>query len=167
MGKRSAREVALQVLFEVDLAGAEVGPALFRAFLRGQEKEVEEGVAGAKLSDVDKASAKRLAEGVVAHRADLDATIAALAKGWEVPRMPGVDRNLMRIAIYEIEHEQVPVGLAINEAVELAKTYSTPDSSRFVNGVLAGYLKRRSADGAGADGATDTDTLPDPVANPE
>lgn len=145
MSKRSAREIALQVLFEVDLSGAEPGPALFRALLRNQEAEREAGLA--KLGEGDTPFLRRLVDGVSAHRVALDEQIAALAHGWEVPRMPAVDRNLLRMAMFEIEHDGLSPALAINEAVELAKAYSTPDSSRFINGVLAGYLRRRGEQG--------------------
>jgi N utilization substance protein B len=75
---------------------------------------------------------------VEARRADLDAVIAAHARGWTMERMPTIDRNVLRIAAYELaERPDVPVAVVIDEAVELAKRFSTDDSGRFVNGVLA------------------------------
>jgi N utilization substance protein B len=80
--------------------------------------------------------ARRLAAGVWEHRAELDAAIGAVAAGWRVERMPPVDRNVLRLALYELRHTATPVGVVVSEAVELAKRYSTARSGRFVNGVL-------------------------------
>jgi N utilization substance protein B len=80
----------------------------------------------------------QLVEGVAAHAERIDALIAENAKGWTLDRMPTVDRNLLRIATYEItEVDDVPAAVAIAEAVELAKDLSTEDSASFINGVLS------------------------------
>jgi transcription antitermination protein NusB len=79
-----------------------------------------------------------LVRGVDANLARLDELIAAKAKGWTLARMPVLDLSVMRLAAYELlERPHVPTAVALNEAVELAKRYSTDDSGRFVNGVLA------------------------------
>ncbi|MEO7836084.1 MAG: transcription antitermination factor NusB, partial [Acidimicrobiales bacterium] len=79
-----------------------------------------------------------LVHGVDAHQARIDGLITRFAIDWDVGRMPAIDRNVLRLAIYELlERPDVPVGAVISEAVELAKRYSTDDSGRFVNGVLA------------------------------
>lgn len=81
--------------------------------------------------------ARELIEGVAAHRTEIDDTIRRLADRWELERMPVVDRNVLRLGIFEVLHRpDVPVGAAINDAVDLAKMLSTPDSGRFVNGLL-------------------------------
>jgi N utilization substance protein B len=81
---------------------------------------------------------QELVRGVDAHLAALDAQIAAKAKGWTLARMPVLDLSVMRLAAYELtERPHVPTAVVLNEAVELAKRYSTDDSGRFVNGVLA------------------------------
>lgn len=81
---------------------------------------------------------QELVRGVGANMATLDDTIAAKAKGWTLARMPVLDLNVMRLAAFElIERPHVPTAVILNEAVELAKRYSTDDSGRFVNGVLA------------------------------
>ena len=78
-----------------------------------------------------------LVEGVSAHRGAIDARIVtALAEGWSLPRLPRVDRSIMRIAVYEIDHSPVPDAVAVSEAVRLAAQLSTDDSPSFVNGVL-------------------------------
>jgi N utilization substance protein B len=79
-----------------------------------------------------------LVEGIAAHEARIDDLMAAAAKGWEVERMPVLDRNILRLATYELIAElDVPVAVVIDEAVELAKQYSTESSGGFVNGVLS------------------------------
>lgn len=82
------------------------------------------------------AKARRLVEGVWANRADLDSAIGEAATGWRVERMPSVDRNVLRVGLYELWHSDTPVGVVIDQAVELAKTYSTARSGGFVNGIL-------------------------------
>jgi N utilization substance protein B len=104
-------------------------------------------VTGRPLSDLVAESrpfTKELAEGVEAHRAELDAAIARHAKGWELDRIAPLERNTMRVALYEIEHsEDVPVEVAIDEAVELAKEYCGADAPGFVNGVLGAIVRER------------------------
>jgi N utilization substance protein B len=82
-----------------------------------------------------------LVRGVVAHRDHLDAAIAARATGWSLERMPVLDLNVLRIGAYELaERPDVPVAVVIDEAVELAKRFSTDNSGRFVNGVLSALV---------------------------
>jgi N utilization substance protein B len=104
-------------------------------------------VTGRPLSDLVAESrpfTKELAEGVDAHRAELDAAIARHARGWELDRIAPLERNAMRVALYEIEHsEDVPVEVAIDEAVELAKEYCGADAPGFVNGVLGAIVRER------------------------
>ena len=83
------------------------------------------------------ARARGYVVGVWERRDELDREIAAVSTGWRIERMPVVDRNLLRLGLYELRHTDTPVGVVISEAVELAKEYSTARSGRFVNGVLA------------------------------
>ncbi|WP_449277421.1 transcription antitermination factor NusB [Leucobacter sp. GX24907] len=81
--------------------------------------------------------AREIVDGVSDHRDEIDELITSYAQGWSLERMPNIDRALLRIASWEILHNpEVPAPVAIDEAVELAKEYSTDDSGRFVNGVL-------------------------------
>jgi transcription antitermination protein NusB len=82
-----------------------------------------------------------LAEGVESHRAELDAIIARHAKGWTLDRIAPLDRNLMRVALYEIEFGEAPTEVAIDEAVEIAKEYSGADAPGFVNGILGAAVR--------------------------
>ncbi len=82
--------------------------------------------------------AAQLVVGVGENQDDLDAVIASHARNWDVDRMPALDRAILRLATYELMHRpDVPTAVVISEAVELAKSYSTDDSSRYVNGVLS------------------------------
>lgn len=132
MARRKAREVALRVLFQIDLGRHTVESAWPLA------------VEGEDLPPASLTFARELAEGVVAHSAEIDALLSQYSEGWKVSRMAGVDRNILRLAAYELLHRpDIPASATINEAVELAKVYGTEDSPRFINGVL-GELARRS-----------------------
>ena len=118
--RREARERALSLLYEAEVK--EVTPA---ALLRELPLEPEPFVAD------------RVA-GVGRHQGPIDELIARYAVDWAVDRMPAIDRNVLRLAVFELrERPDVPVGVVISEAVELAKRYSTEDSGRFVNGILS------------------------------
>ncbi|MEX2618621.1 MAG: transcription antitermination factor NusB [Egibacteraceae bacterium] len=118
-----ARKQALDVLYEADLKDRPL-PTVLAEHLRAEEPPADFAVA--------------LVRGVHRHGDTIDALITEHAHGWTLSRMPVVDRNLLRIGLYEILHDvDVPTAVAINEAVELAKELSTDDSGRFVNGLLA------------------------------
>lgn len=94
------------------------------------------------------AFAAELVKGVAEHATELDEMISSHAKDWTIERMPVIDRNLLRMALFEMLYQDdVPAAVAINEAVELAKIYSTEDSSRFVNGLLGTISAELSARG--------------------
>ncbi len=136
IGKRKAREVALQILFQADVGNLPLGEAV--------------EVTLTDLSDLAptaKQYAVTLAKGVWEKRHDLDRQLQAAAPHWSMGRMASVDRNLLRIALYEILFvPEVPYRVAINEAVELAKEYGTAQSRRFVNGVLGAIVRRLGLD---------------------
>ncbi len=129
MGARSkARKRALDILYEADIRGTS---ALDTAAERL-----------AQANPPVPAYAVQLVEGVVAQRQRIDELMATYAEGWTLDRMPAVDRNVLRIGIYELLYEPaVPDAVAISEAVELAKRISTDDSPGFVNGLLARVLR--------------------------
>lgn len=118
------RKRALDILFESELQGLAAGGSLAERLV---------------VNDPPiNAYTQLLVEGVAANVERLDGLIAENARGWTLDRMPVVDRNLLRIAAYEItEVEDVPTAVAIAEAVELAKELSTDDSPNFINGVLS------------------------------
>jgi N utilization substance protein B len=123
--RRRARAIALQVLYEFDSVGHDVESALTHLL-------AESGLSG---EDAD--FARGLVGGVVQNREEIDRHIRKFAPAWPLEQIPVVDRNILRLAIFEILLDNsVPVKVAINEAVELAKKFGSDSSSRFVNGVL-------------------------------
>jgi N utilization substance protein B len=119
-GRREARERALELLYEAEQKG--MGP--------------DELVAQLPIEPEPYARAVTL--GVGADLARVDELIGSTARAWRIERMPAIDRALLRIAVWELTNRpDIPVAVVINEAVELAKQYSTEDSGRFVNGVLS------------------------------
>jgi N utilization substance protein B len=144
MSRRTrGREVALQVLYQIDLNPA-VDPAQTERFMQRR-------LSDAKLI----AFARSLVEGVRAHQAEIDERISAVAENWRIDRMAVTDRTILRLGAFEILYlaSDVPRKVAINEALELAKRYSTAQSSRFVNGIL---------DRIGPEGSEPTTPLPEP-----
>lgn len=126
MRKRTqAREIALQVLYQLDLRGEEL--------LDQIEELIRETSTDAEVVGF----AKMLVMGVWEHRAPIDENIRSVATNWELPRMAAVDRNILRLATYEICFcEDIPPLVSINEGIELAKKFSTKNSGPFVNGLL-------------------------------
>lgn len=125
-----AREVALQILFQFDLRGADYAAHVGRSTVQlcGDESQGE--------TDVQEFAA-RLVDGTLAHRDEIDQRLQAVTRNWDLRRMANVDRNVLRLSIYELMHcRDVPPKVAINEAIELAKKYSTANSGGFVNGIL-------------------------------
>jgi N utilization substance protein B len=119
VAKRDARVVALEALYAADARGEAPDPA---------------GLPG---------RAARLVAGVGDHMGVLDDQIAAASSGWRIERMPAVDRNILRLGLYELRYTDTPVGVVISEAVELAKAYSTERSGSFVNGILGALVEEQ------------------------
>ncbi len=136
--RRRAREVALQILYQLDVQeqlGDEQAIALFwRNF--AASPEAADAALAADLTEAQP-FAEKLVRGVREHLAAIDAQIQSASKNWRLERMARVDRNLLRLALYELKYaEDVPAKVAINEAIEIAKRYGTNESSAFVNGIL-------------------------------
>ena len=121
--RHAGRKRALDILYEADLVDRSIGETLVKHLDDPEEPPGDFAVA--------------LVRGVHRHRADLDDLITTHSREWKLSRMPVVDRNVLRLALFEILHTDVPAAVAIDEAVELAKELSTSDSPRFINGVLA------------------------------
>jgi N utilization substance protein B len=123
--RRKARVAVLQALYEADVSKHDASAAL------------ERHVVNERLTDEQAAFARELLAGVLEHRAALDDVIGQAATQWPVDQLSAIDRNVLRLAIREIlMNNGAPIRAAINEAVELAKTYGSDSSPRFVNGVL-------------------------------
>ncbi len=126
--RRRAREAALGVLFQMDLGKLSLEEAL-------------DTVDAPDWPADDWTLVVTLARGTRGHLAEIDTLITQVAEHWTLERMATVDRNILRMAIYELVSTGTPVGVVINEAVELAKRYSTEESGRFVNGMLGKIVR--------------------------
>lgn len=153
--RRDARERAVQFLFQYELNPPDDLEAALNRFwdsLSTVAREREKGkatwgeTAALPPPTAQEAAVRLFADplirGTIAHRAELDARLLKFAKNWELPRMANVDRNILRLAMYEMLYrEDIPPVVSINEAVDIAKKYSTDDSGKFVNGILDSLRK--------------------------
>ena len=131
MSTRSkSRKAALDLLYEADIRGRSASD-LLNTRLSDEETYIREYTS-------------QLLEGIATHRRKIDELIILHAQGWDMDRMPAVDRNILRIAIYELLwNKEIPEKVAINEALELAKVLSTDDSVSYINGVLSTIVTSR------------------------
>lgn len=123
-GRRAGRRTALFLLYQWDLT--------------------HEPLASLYEGEVD-TFAKELAEGVITNAEELDRQITESSEEWSSDRLGALERNILRIGVYELEHDDVPVEVAINEAVELAKRYTTDEAARLVNGILGRITREKTA----------------------
>ncbi len=126
--RRRARGVALQALYEIDLVGH--APEEVLALRLGEHALGAEGDAFVTW----------LVQGVLAGRALLDEVVVRIAPEWPVDQMACVDRNVLRLALYELAAGDTPLKVVVNEAIELAKLYGSDSSARFVNGALGAFI---------------------------
>ena len=133
MAARSkARKRALDILFECEVRGLALGETLDERVIAGDPPVNEYTV--------------RLIRGIGHHRARIDELVSTYSQGWSLERMPTVDRNVLRIGVFEILYvDDVPDAVAISEAMNLARDLSTDESASFVNGVLGSVLRDKSA----------------------
>ena len=135
MSRRHAREAALLTLFELDF---DVAEEVSREHVSDLAIDEVEGI-----TQEDLPYAHGLVQGTISHLSEIDTEIESMAKEWKLHRMAAVDRNLIRMAYYEMRYqeERIDPPVAINEAVELAKKYGSAEASRYVNGILAAMQK--------------------------
>ena len=142
MRKRTrSREFALQILYELDLVPSDIEEALEDFWMDRTDVELTNPEKIALEEDKKEPEVRdyteKLVRGTLEKKASIDLLIERFAENWEMERMACVDRNILRLGTYEILHlDEIPVKVAINEAVELAKRYGEQDSSKFVNGIL-------------------------------
>ena len=129
--RRKARELALQMLYQFDLSGN--GPDIIIEMFEDLQKSKPN----------TREFAEKIFRGTVSYLADIDGMIQAQADNWRISRMAVVDRNIIRMSIYEFLHEtDTPKLVVIDEAIEIAKKFGNDKSSQFINGILDGILKR-------------------------
>ena len=144
--RERARQMALQALYQLDVRGEALGAETVD-FLRGSTRDPETYF-----------FARRLAEGAWGHREEADLLIEAAAEHWHVARMAAVDRNILRLATWEIcEAPDIPERVSIDQAIELAKAFSTAEAPGFVNGVLDRVLRLAREQGLVAEAEDESD----------
>ena len=131
MARRKSRELAFKALFEADLTGHRPEEALAKQMQRG------------RLLPEEESFAEELVSGTVQNKEVVDRIICGLAPRFPLEKLSPVDRDILRLALFELLQGKVPPKVVVNEAVELAKRYGDEGSSRFVNGVLGSFLKER------------------------
>jgi len=128
--RREARELVLRMLFQIDVGKQPIDEVL------------DAGLAQSVLEGSNREYAVDMVRGTIEHQVEIDATLERLASDWTVERQAAVDRNILRMTAFEVMYRlDTPVAAVINEAVELAKKYSTAESGRFVNGVLGAVAR--------------------------
>lgn len=140
--RRTAREMALQMLYQRDVGASDLAQ-IFHAFDLGEHLATG-GDPARQRRRLEEAFtfARKLVHGTAEHQEELDELIARQADNWRLERMPIVDRNVLRLAVYELLFaEDTPELVVVDEAIELAKKYGSEQSGRFVNGLLDGLLK--------------------------
>jgi len=136
--RRRSREHALQILYQWDMRKQPVSEAIdaFYGSLYSEESAAE---------PPRDEFLERLVHGTVEKAAEIDALISGHAEHWRLERMPAVDRNILRLATYEMQNTETPAAVVIDEALELARRYSTEESVQFVNGVLDAVHRGKAA----------------------
>ena len=145
MVRNTAREIAIHLSYELSFTDKTVDELLDERLTAdtfatlAEEDAIYAETPNAKQSEY----IRRLVKGVEKHAAELDGYIAKYAKGWSVARIPLVASAIMRVAMYEILYmPDIPNGAAINEAVEIAKKYETPETVKFINGILGSFVRQ-------------------------
>jgi N utilization substance protein B len=159
--RRTAREMAIQMLYQSDIGGSPL-PHIFNTFDLSEYLAREASAERRKTAEEREEFARRrqrvveafeyaqsLVRGTLDNRERIDELIRSQADNWRLERMPAVDRNILRLAIYEMLHEQdTPKLVVLDEAIELAKKFGSEQSGRFVNGLLDGLLKQHTFPGS-------------------
>lgn len=131
--RRKARILAFQALYEIDSVGRE------------PDSVIERALATAAMTEENRTFVREMVLGTVGNREAIDEQIRKLAPAWPLDQISMVDRNILRLAIFEILYDnKVPVKVAVNEAVELAKTFGSESSAKFINGVLGAVSAKAS-----------------------
>ncbi|HEX2954305.1 MAG TPA: transcription antitermination factor NusB [Bacillota bacterium] len=131
MSRRQARELAFQALFQIDLGRNTPDFALRYACNESD------------LTDKSREFLEDMVNGTARHAKEIDDLLTRFSEGWPLERMSGTDRNILRMALYElIYREDIPVSVTVNEAVELAKHFGDEESGKFVNGILGNIIRQ-------------------------
>ena len=143
MNRHEVRKEIFKAVFMNEFHDSQEMEAVLGAFLSGRDSAEEEDLAKNNRSAEDEEYIKTKSEDIIAHLPEMDEKINSCVDGWKTSRMAKVDLTLIRLALYEITIENLPVGVAINEAVTLADEFGTDNSASFVNGALAKLVKEK------------------------
>lgn len=132
MGRRAAREIAMKLIYQLEIQK------------ESREEQIKQALEQETLYENDTNYITDVVEGVFRNLEHIDSTIELYSKGWKLTRISKVDLSILRLSIYEITYRNdIPFNVSINEAVELAKNYSSEDSSSFINGILGKVSKEK------------------------
>jgi N utilization substance protein B len=143
VSRRMAREVALQVLFQITEGANSPLMALEEAWSRNCSGNLDPEIPSQPLEDGDRAFIQKLVESILDEQARIDQQITSLSRGWPLERIGTVERAILRLAFGELLLAEVPPSIVANEAVELAKRYGDDDSRRFINGIVGSAIRER------------------------
>lgn len=143
MKRRLAREIAVSSLYQMEMNGVSCNEAVDMVMEEARQ-ENEIGIEVGELAAID-VFTRELVDGVHACKEELDRELAVFLTGWQVDRLSRVDRQILRLAVYEMTYRGVPPKVVVNEAIELAKHYGLDESGKFVNGVLGRMIREKAA----------------------
>ena len=149
MTRNTAREIAMHLAFELSFTDLPIGEFLNQYLSEEKFAELapECELYAQRPNAKQEEYIRRLVSGVAEHAAELDTYIEKYAKGWRFERISLVASAIMRVAMYEILYmPDIPHGASINEAVEIAKKYETPETVKFINGILGTFVRRETAE---------------------
>lgn len=155
MKRRLARKIAVSSLYQMEMNGVS-GDEAVDMVMEEARADNETGLDIGELDAID-AFTRELVGGVHGRKEELDRELAAFLTGWQVDRLSRVDRQILRLAVYEMTYRNVPPKVVVNEAIELAKHYGLEESGKFVNGVLGRMIREKfktaetAAEATGAD----------------
>lgn len=141
MKRRLAREIAVSSLYQMEMSGVS-GDEAVNMVMEEARQDNEIGAEVAELAAVD-GFTRELVKGVSSMREELDRQLSAYLTGWQVDRLSRVDRQILRLAAYEMNVSGVPPKVVVNEAIELAKHFGMEESGKFVNGVLGRMIREK------------------------
>jgi transcription antitermination protein NusB len=131
--RRKSREIALQMLYQMEMTG-QPPHLVIELYYEVASSDLEKNP---DLAEAVRPFAEHLLNGVFAHRDELDKMIVSASENWRIERMSIIDRNVLRIALFEMLYcHEIPPKVSINEAIDLGKTFGSPDSGAFINGIL-------------------------------
>ena len=168
--RRRARELCLALIFAADVGRQTPGQLFAQADgilqVLIEQWELDHHEADRLKGEIEQYG-RRLAEQYFAHAKQIDDLISRYSEGWALSRMPAVDRSILRMALAEMQHMPgVPVGVTIDEAVELAKEYGTEESGKFINGILGAVARELAETSPAVQADEATDDRPEPTAAP-